>query len=210
LIDVEETKLDKLSIDTVAKTFKKDLVKEVLNSVSDSVEYTVGKYGDKKLKDALSGSNPENLVNYWKSYADHIKKYDEAIKEQKASILYDLEVLKNLEAARQEVIDQKDKFDSSEFEIKSWPLKGTTYSDKCHDLIKAHMLKHHFDYFLNRKIENDTNISSVNRYQRFPQFELLCNSEGKFKYIRCVECYKKSILNNSTYSDMCINDEPKD
>ena len=210
MINVEKTKIDKLPIDTVAKKFNEEEVKNVCDSVLDSIEYTVGKYSDVKLRDILCGCKPESLVSYWKSYDDHIEKYNQAIKERKASILYDLEVLKNLERARLEVIDQMNKFNSSEFEIDYWPLKDTEYSDKCHDLIKAHMLKYHFSYFLERRISKDLNVSSLTKRNPFPQFELLCGGDGKFKYIRCADCYKKLILNNTAYSDMCIYEEPKD
>ena len=220
-MDVEKTKFDKKKVKQVAKLFKKsyfeaqkkgkffDIPSKSLER-DRTVEDTVGKYGSLTFGAALGGTKPEQLVQYWKSYKDHIEKYDEKIEDYKASILYDLEVLKNLIKARSNVVEQAKKFDSKKLEPHYWPMKGSEnkeLSKRCHDAVKAHEIEHHLDYLLK---EEDFNVDDIKKAPiSKPSYELLCDSNGKPKYIRCETCYKKFILSGDSlfpteYSDMNI------
>ena len=229
-IDVEETKLDELKVKDVAKTFPDSL----LNATSKTfplpnfwkerqlrrkkyeertVENTVGKYGSATLEHALSGEKPEYLVQYWTSYEDHIKKYEEKIEDYKAEILYDIEVLKNLIKAREDIIKQAEDFKKEEFEPYTWPMKGSNDKEldkKCHDTIKAHEIKFHMDYIIERTMPS---LGVRERASKHPRYEMICDSNGKLKYIRCITCYKEYILNENSlfsreYNDMVIGHEP--
>lgn len=229
-IDIEETKLDKLKVKDVAKTFPESL----LNATSKTfplpdfrkerdlrrkkheertVENTVGKYGITTLEHALSGEKPEYLVQYWTSYEDHIKRYEEKIEDYKAEILYNIEVLKNLIKAREDVIKQAEDFKKEEFEPYTWPMKGCDDKEldkKCHDAIKAHEIKFHMDYVLERTMPS---LGVLERKSKYPHYEMICDCNGKLKYIRCTACYKDYILNEDglfsrEYNDMTIGDEP--
>ena len=229
-IDVEETKLDELKVKDVAKTFPDSL----LNTTSKTfplpdfwkerqlrrkkyeertVENTVGKYGSATLEHALSGEKPEYLVQYWTSYEDHIKKYEEKIEDYKAEILYDIEVLKNLIKAREDIIKQAEDFKKEEFEPYTWPMKGSDDKEldkKCHDAIKAHEIKFHMDYIIERTMPS---LGVRERASKHPRYEMICDSNGKLKYIRCTTCYKEYILNENSlfsreYNDMVIGHEP--
>ena len=229
-IDVEETKLDELKVKDVAKTFPDSL----LNATSKTfplpnfwkerqlrrkkyeertVENTVGKYGSATLEHTLSGDKPEYLVQYWTSYEDHIKRYEEKIEDYKAEILYDIEVLKNLIKAREDIIKQAEDFKKEEFEPYTWPMKGSNDKEldkKCHDAIKAHEIKFHMDYIVERTMPS---LGVRERASKHPRYEMICDSNGKLKYIRCITCYKEYILNENSlfsreYNDMVIGHEP--
>lgn len=229
-IDVEETKLDNLKVKDVAKTFPDSLLNATPKTFplpdfrkerelrrkkyeERTVENTVGKYGSATLEHALSGDKPEYLVQYWTSYEDHIKKYEEKIEDYKAEILYDIEVLKNLIKAREDIIKQAEDFKKEEFEPYTWPMKGSNDKEldkKCHDAIKAHEIKFHMDYIIERTMPN---LGIRERTSKHPRYEMICDSNGKPKYIRCITCYKEYILNENglfsrEYNDMVIGHEP--
>ena len=183
-MNVEKTKFDNFTVEDVSKMYDKN------PPTKETIENTVGQYGNVKLNRALTGTRPEQLVQFWSSYEDHIKRYEDEIKEYKASILYDIEVMKNLEKEKQEIIEEYEKMNLEELEPKYYPFQ---YSDneelkkKCHDLVKSHEIHYHLDYLLDRKILNVRKINA-------PEYELLCDSNGKFKYIRCKKCFEKYIL----------------
>lgn len=217
-MDVEKTKYDKKKVKSVAKMFPKSFLEpknvgKFFNVLSKTlkrdktVEETVGRYGSLAFGAALGGTKPEQLVQYWRSYEDHIEKYDEKIEDYKASILYDLEVLKNLIKARSNVVEQAKKFDSKKLEPRYWPMKGSEdkeLSKRCHDAVKAHEIEHHLDYLLKDEDLNVDDIKKANPLK--PSYELLCDSNGKPKYLRCEACYKKYLLSEDTLFPFEYND----
>lgn len=210
-MNIEKTKLDKLKVSDVAKTFNIDKVYKKINSIRDK-RIVEDLTSNLRLFSSLSGDKPEQLVQYWKSYEDHIKRIDEKIEDYKADILYELEVIKNLEKSKKEIIKQKKYFDSKNFEPFTWPMKGCEDKEldkKCHDLIKSHELKYHFGWLLH--LNNKDYTERYNSEQ--PTYELLCDHNGNFKYIRCCNCYKKMIKSENElfrvdYRDMNIYEEP--
>lgn len=230
-IDIEETKLDKLKVKDVAKTFPESLLSATSKTFplpdfwkerelrrkkheERTVEDTVGKYGSASLEHALTGEKPEYLVQYWSSYEDHIRRYEEKIEDYKAEILYNIEVLKNLIKAREDIIKQAEDFKKEEFEPYTWPMKGSDDKEldkKCHDAVKAHEIKFHMDCIL------DKTMPSLGYEEKkkikYPHYEMICDHNGKFKYIRCTTCYKKYLLGENDlfsreYNDMVIGHEP--
>lgn len=220
------TKLDKKKVIDVAKKYSEKKVENFLSKFEGTnkdwaekikkakekrtVGEIVGTYGNFRLETALVGSDPDYLVQSWKDYEDHISKYNEVIENYKAEILYDMEVIKNLVSAREKVEKEYKYFKDKKFEINDWPMKGSEDKEldkKCHDVWKSHLVKNHIDSFTPAR-EYDPNIDSIkpHRVQRkLPAYEMICGSNGKFKYIRCTCCYEKSIKDSSfKYSDMNI------
>ena len=128
-------------------------------------------------------------------------------------ILYNIEVLKNLIKVREDVIKQAEDFKKEEFEPYTWPMKGSDDKEldkKCHDAIKAHEIKFHMDYIIERTMPS---LGVRERASKHPRYEMICDSNGKLKYIRCITCYKEYILNENSlfsreYNDMVIGHEP--
>ena len=66
------------------------------------------------------------------------------------------------------------------------------------------------DYILERTMPS---LGALERKSKYPHYEMICDCNGKLKYIRCTTCYKEYILNEDDlfsreYNDMTIGDEP--
>lgn len=197
-----ETKYDDLTVRELSEKFDRKFVE-------DELDKKVSEYFSKFRGGFFAGASPSQLVQYWKSYDDHIKRYNDKITSCRAGIMYDLETLDKLIKARDEVAAQKKMFDK--IDIEWWPMKDNPeYSRKCYDVVKEHEIKHHLDYLLD---EYDPNVDRVQKKHPAPYYELLCDDNGKFKYIRCKNCYKKKLLSQQEffgyeYEDMDIDKQP--
>lgn len=197
-----ETKYDDLSVRELSEKFDRKFVEDELNR-------KVSECFNTNFRGRFVGAPPNQFVPYWKNYEDHIQRYNDKIASFRAGIMYDLEIMDKLIKARDEVAAQKKMFDK--IDIKWWPMKNNPeYSRKCYDAVKEHEIKHHLDYLLD---EYDPNVDRVQKKQPAPDYELLCDDNGKFKYIRCKCCYKKKLLSGQElfrfeYEDMDIDKQP--
>ena len=154
--------------------------------------------------------NGDQLIHYWESFEDHIKKYDKKIDEYKSYIEEDKATLKQLVLEKRNLIKNKKLFDEKNLEPHDYPLKYEKNADKelkkkCHDLVKFHEINYHLKYLIEKY---DKRLDEPTKRIPCISYEMLCDHTGKFKYIRCPECYKSSLIENDfSYSDMNIEKE---
>lgn len=199
-----KTKYDDLTVRELERRFDEEFVRNDLDK-------KVGEYFNDftRFKGGFVGASPSQLISYWRNYEDHIRRYNDKITAYRAGIMYDLEVLNQLIKYRDEVAAQKKMFDK--IDIDWWPMKDNPeYSRRCYDAVKEHEIKYHLDNLL---FEYDPNIDRPRKLSSRPVYELICDTNGKLKHLRCKCCYEKKMLSKNElfkfeYEDMDLDAEP--
>lgn len=190
MMDLE---IDDKKVVDVAKTFDKDAaIKKTMSLMSERK-----KSRDERIKNRnvfsigmrLFDPPKDDTSENYTSYDDHIKLLDREIEDQKALILMGIERLELLIEKEALVMEEANAMTQENFQL---PKQYKTDDEFFNSLIKEHILHKHpkviGDYFGEYRFSSHAGTI---------HFEYIYNKEGKLVKVRCMDCYRKWLLNNS-------------
>ena len=191
-----DLKIDDKKVVDVAATFDKDAaIKRTMSLMSDRK-----KNRDERIKNRnvhsigmrLFDLPKDDTGEYYTSYDDHIKLLDKEIEDQKAFILRGVERLELLIEKEALIMEEANAMTQENFQL---PKKYKTDDEFFDSLIKEHILHKHpkviGDYFGEYRFSSHAGTI---------HFEHIYNKEGKLVKVRCMDCYRKWLLNNNNGS----------
>ena len=180
----------------VAATFDKDAaIKRTMTLISERK-----KKRDERIKNRnvhsigmrLFDPPKDDTGEHYTSYDDHIKLLDKEIEDQKALILLGIERLELLIEKEALVMEEANAMTQENFQLPKQYKTGDEFFDS---LIKEHILHKHpkviGDYFGEYRFSSHAGTI---------HFEHIYNKEGKLVKVRCMDCYRKWLLNNNNGS----------
>lgn len=190
-LDIEDKK-----VSDVAATFDKDAaIKRTMTLMSERK-----KNRDERIKNRnvhsigmrLFDPPKDDTGEHYTSYDDHIKLLDKEIEDQKALILLGIERLELLIEKEALVMEEANAMTQENFQLPKQYKTGDEFFDS---LIKEHILHKHpkviGDYFGEYRFSSHAGTI---------HFEHIYNKEGKLIKVRCMDCYRKWLLNNNNGS----------
>ena len=190
-LEIEDKK-----VSDVAATFDKDAaIKRTMTLMSERK-----KNRDERIKNRnvhsigmrLFDPPKDDTGEHYTSYDDHIKLLDKEIEDQKALILLGIERLELLIEKEALVMEEANAMTQENFQLPKQYKTGDEFFDS---LIKEHILHKHpkviGDYFGEYRFSSHAGTI---------HFEHIYNKEGKLVKVRCMDCYRKWLLNNNNGS----------
>ena len=190
-LEIEDKK-----VSDVAATFDKDAaIKRTMTLMSERK-----KNRDERIKNRnvhsigmrLFDPPKDDTGEHYTSYDDHIKLLDKEIEDQKALILLGIERLELLIEKEALVMEEANAMTQENFKLPKQYKTGDEFFDS---LIKEHILHKHpkviGDYFGEYRFSSHAGTI---------HFEHIYNKEGKLVKVRCMDCYRKWLLNNNNGS----------
>lgn len=190
-LEIEDKK-----VSDVAATFDKDAaIKRTMTLMSERK-----KKRDERIKNRnvhsigmrLFDPPKDDTGEHYTSYDDHIKLLDKEIEDQKALILLGIERLELLIEKEALVMEEANAMTQENFQLPKQYKTGDEFFDS---LIKEHILHKHpkviGDYFGEYRFSSHAGTI---------HFEHIYNKEGKLVKVRCMDCYRKWLLNNNNGS----------
>ena len=190
-LEIEDKK-----VSDVAATFDKDVaIKRTMTLMSERK-----KNRDERIKNRnvhsigmrLFDPPKDDTGEHYTSYDDHIKLLDKEIEDQKALILLGIERLELLIEKEALVMEEANAMTQENFQLPKQYKTGDEFFDS---LIKEHILHKHpkviGDYFGEYRFSSHAGTI---------HFEHIYNKEGKLVKVRCMDCYRKWLLNNNNGS----------
>ena len=148
---------------------------------------------------ALTGNKPDQLVQSWFSFDDHIKKLEEQIHENYCVIYDAFMEIEGLEKKIDEVKAEKQTYDTSTYKASIKPYKRADYDHPtaeetkwelaAAETIREHELKYH-PAWVNASLNHDYKAAKQPSYS----FESSSSHIGFIKYIICEDCKRAEIL----------------
>lgn len=193
MMDLE---IDDKKVSDVAATFNKDdAIKRTMSLISERK-----KNRDERIKNRdvhsigmrLFDPPKDDTSEYYTSYDDHIKLLDKEIEDQKALILAGIERLELLIEKEALIMEEANAMTQENFQLPKQYKTDDAFFDS---LIKEHILHKHpkviGDYFGEYRFSSHAGTI---------HFEHIYNKEGKLVKVRCMDCYRKWLLNNNNGS----------
>ena len=190
MMDLE---IDDKKVSDVAKTFDKDAaINRTMTLMSERK-----KNRDERIKNRnvhsigmrLFDPPKDDTGEHYTSYDDHIKLLDKEIEDQKALILRCIERLELLIEKEALIMEEANAMTQESFQL---PKQYKTDDEFFDSLVKEHILHKHpkviGDYFGEYRFSSHAGTI---------HFEYIYNKEGKLVKVRCMDCYRKWLLNNS-------------
>ena len=190
-LEIEDKK-----VSDVAATFDKDAaIKRTTTLMSERK-----KNRDERIKNRnvhsigmrLFDPPKDDTGEHYTSYDDHIKLLDKEIEDQKALILLGIERLELLIEKEALVMEEANAMTQENFQL---PKQYKTDDEFFDSLIKEPILHKHpkviGDYFGEYRFSSHAGTI---------HFEHIYNKEGKLVKVRCMDCYRKWLLNNNNGS----------
>ena len=190
-LEIEDKK-----VSDVAATFDKDAaIKRTMTLMSERK-----KKRDERIKNRnvhsigmrLFDPPKDDTGEHYTSYDDHIKLLDKEIEDQKALILLGIERLELLIEKEALVMEEANAMTQENFQLPKQYKTDDVFFDS---LIKEHILHKHpkviGDYFGEYRFSSHAGTI---------HFEHIYNKEGKLVKVRCIDCYRKWLLNNNNGS----------
>ena len=190
-LEIEDKK-----VSDVAATFDKDAaIKRTMTLMSERK-----KNRDERIKNRnvhsigmrLFDPPKDDTGEHYTSYDDHIKLLDKEIEDQKALILLGIERLELLIEKEALIMEEANAMTQENFQLPKQYKTGDEFFDS---LIKEHILHKHpkviGDYFGEYRFSSHAGTI---------HFEHIYNKEGKLVKVRCMDCYRKWLLNNNNGS----------
>ena len=190
-LEIEDKK-----VSDVAATFDKDAaIKRTMTLMSERKKKRDERIENRNVHSIgmrLFDPPKDDTGEHYTSYDDHIKLLDKEIEDQKALILLGIERLELLIEKEALVMEEANAMTQENFQLPKQYKTGDEFFDS---LIKEHILHKHpkviGDYFGEYRFSSHAGTI---------HFEHIYNKEGKLVKVRCMDCYRKWLLNNNNGS----------